>query len=336
MSDSICSMMEGRPAIDPSCPVFHFDFAPVIERSLSLAPERIHLICEPCIRQLAPYDIVISRDRGFFLVVQSCSGAAADALAHKINTALLERFFGSDTFASGLDTIFRRAHPDEIEAYRISLGKKAIRRARPEIDTIGVDPLAQLSKAGMPGCDGLKTGFLPLLNLKTDKRSIYVCGAIRQDQDRMSFGLDALSGMSSRDRAYLDEVVLDYALRFVRQTASTSIVTAFAATVSFETLAWSRGRQLYQRALRAADVAENPFFLIKIEDVPPGVPAARLAEIVAVVRPFARVAVAQQALACLTHLNDKQELTLARSAGIRFVADISGARSLENCQSLAA
>ncbi|HWY63079.1 MAG TPA: hypothetical protein VNW15_14350 [Rhizomicrobium sp.] len=56
--------------------------------------------------------------------------------------------------------------------------------------------------------------------------------------------------------------------------------------MNYETLAWSRGRQLYQKALRAADAASNPFLLVKIDGVPPGTPATRLAEIISMVRPF--------------------------------------------------
>ena len=45
---------------------------------------------------------------------------------------------------------------------------------------------------------------------------------------------------------------------------------------------------MYQGALRAAGVADNPFVIVKIEDVPPGTPASRLGEIVATVRPFVK------------------------------------------------
>jgi hypothetical protein len=91
-----------------------------------------------------------------------------------------------------------------------------------------------------------------------------------------------------RDRPWLDEATLEQALSFARQVAKSENVVAIGASVSFETLAWSRGRRLYQNALRMGGALANPFLVVKIEDVPEGTPSMRIAEIVATVRPFAK------------------------------------------------
>lgn len=288
MSGQSKSMAPEDVAADPSWPVFHFDFDPVIARSraLSANPERVQLICEPCVRRLAPADIFIAEERGFFLIVQSCAGTAAEALAHEINVALLELFFGTEVL-TGLGTICRRASFSEVEA---KLGRSMPRPPppRPATDAVEADPLARLATSGMDKFDGLKTGFLPMINMRNGQASIFWCGAIRNTGKNTLFGSAALAGLDSRDRAPMDEAILEYSLGYARRMQPVEGAVAIGTSVSFETLAWSRGRQLYQKALRAANQAHNPFFLVKIEDIPPGTPAARLAELTAVVRPFVR------------------------------------------------
>jgi hypothetical protein len=61
-----------------------------------------------------------------------------------------------------------------------------------------------------------------------------------------------------------------------------------ATSVSYETLAWSRSRQEYQNALRAADLLDNPNLVIKVDDVPNGTPASRIADIVSALRPLVK------------------------------------------------
>jgi hypothetical protein len=154
------------------------------------------------------------------------------------------------------------------------------------LEKIEADPLARLARGGVPGYDGLSTGFVPLINLRRDTNALFLCGPVRKCKDKTLFGAAALAQINPKDRASLDEAILEYGLGFARGMVPTKSATAIIASVSYETLAWSRGRQLYQKALRAADAVNNPFLLIKIEGVPPGTPATRLAEIVSMVRPF--------------------------------------------------
>lgn len=92
----------------------------------------------------------------------------------------------------------------------------------------------------------------------------------------------------ANDRPSLDEAMLEHCLTMARKIASTKMIAAVATSVAFETLAWSRGRQLYQHALRRANAACNPFLIVKISDIPTGTPVTRLSEIVAMIRPFAK------------------------------------------------
>ena len=111
---------------------------------------------------------------------------------------------------------------------------------------------------------------------------------MRKCKDKTLFGAAALAQINPKDRASLDEAMLEYGLGFARGMVPTKSATAIIASVSYETLAWSRGRQLYQKALRAADAADNPFLLIKRSRwrAAPALRATRLAEIVSMVRPF--------------------------------------------------
>ena len=294
MSGPAVRTIDGRPPSGEARPVFYFDFAPVLARSPALRshPERAQLMCEHCVRRLAPSDIMLADASGFFLVVRSAEGSAAEALVHEINVALLELFFGTDALNQNLGSICRRATMEEISNKGIKLpasAKSAPLAARiSPLEKIEPDPLARLAQNGLPGYDGLSTGFVPLTNLRRETSAIFLCGAVRTVMNRPLFGAAALTLTNPRDRASLDEAMLEYSLSFARGMLPTRSATAIIASVHYETLAWSRGRQLYQKALRTADALGNPFLLVKIEGVPPGTPPARLAEIVAMVRPFVR------------------------------------------------
>lgn len=288
--------MSGAMAIAPGTdlcreqPVFYFDFTPVLasSRTLQRNPERAILMCEHCVRRLAPADVMIRDQDGFFLVVQSASGTAAEALAHEINIALLELFFGTEARDRNLSTICRRATAEEISGKNIALPAPGPATPACSTEQVEADPLRRLSQSGMAGYEGLSTGFVPLINLKRGMASVLLCGPVRQLKDRQLFGAAAYAGIDARDRASLEEALLEYSLSFARAMVPTEQATAIATSVSFETLASSRGRQLYQKALRAGAVSTNPFLVVKIDGIPPGTPQARLSEIVSTVRPFVR------------------------------------------------
>ncbi len=107
-------------------------------------------------------------------------------------------------------------------------------------------------------------------------------------EGRRLTGSAALANIDARNRPWVDEAMLLHALTQADRLARSRAVAAIGTSVSFETLAWSRGRRLYQDALRGMDRSVQPLLVVKIEDVPVGTPQMRLAEIVATLRPFVR------------------------------------------------
>ncbi|HWC62873.1 MAG TPA: hypothetical protein VG501_04565, partial [Rhizomicrobium sp.] len=239
--------VDGGATLDQGQPAFYFDFGPVLERSRALSshPERVQLMCENCVKRLAPGDIMLPQATGFFLVVFSVEGMAAETLAQEINIALLELFFGTDTVSQNLSNICRRATLKEINEKGIKI-PPAPKKAASKLDRVETDPLARLAKGGLPGYEGLTTGFAPVINLEREKCALYLCGAVRSHKGRTLFGQAALSGINPRDRASLDEAMLEYSLASVRSAAAAAAKPAdpiaIVTPVHYETLAWSRGR----------------------------------------------------------------------------------------------
>ena len=267
-------------------PLYRFDLAAVLHRCEGglRNPGRLRLVCEERVLRQAPDELVLFQDCGFFLVVRSCSGTAADAIAQSVNLALLKLFFGSDSLAAEkLAPLFRAADPAEIRI--AGRNAAAIRPVpAPVIARVETDPLARLAASGVPGYEGLRLGFLPVYDLRRGTASTYLCTPYRADVE----GPASLEAVDPKDRPSLDEAMLEHSLKLTSDIAAAHLTAAAATPVSFETLASPRGRRLYQLALKSADAVANPFLVIKIEGVPAGTPAARLAEIVATIRPFAK------------------------------------------------
>src|ERR1700722_16498917 len=87
---------------------FFFDFHTVMDRCEALRrnPERVALMCQAQVRQIAPEELVIPNKNGFHLIVRSRFGAAAEALAGEINLALQHRLFGSEPLPEAI-SMFR-------------------------------------------------------------------------------------------------------------------------------------------------------------------------------------------------------------------------------------
>ena len=264
--------------------VYWFDLGPVLHRCGRGSPARLRLMCEQHVVRLVPDEFVIFQPAGFFLVVRSCAGAQAASIAQSVNAALLKLFFGTDA-AEKIGPLFRIAEASEIGLPRSATAptpdsaSKSAPQAGAQADP---DPLARLAANGQPGYDGLRVGFLPVFDLQRGTASTFLCTPVRDGRQA------TLGGIDPRDRPSLDEAMLEQSLLLTREIAARRLTAAAATPVSFETLASPRSRRLYQFALRSADAAENPFLVVKIEGVPPGTPAARLAEIVATIRTDAR------------------------------------------------
>jgi hypothetical protein len=127
-----------------------------------------------------------------------------------------------------------------------------------------------------------------MVSLHTGLPAIYLGGAMGIRGGRMVFGSAPLKNCDPERRTTIDLAILEHSVAFARQADPAKCTAAVAASVSYETLAWSRGRRAYQDALRSSGAFANPFLIIKIDDIPPGTVGSRLAEITAMVRPFAK------------------------------------------------
>jgi hypothetical protein len=109
---------EDQAGISAGCLGYHFDLAPILAHCESLRryPDGALVMCQHQVRLLAPGDLFLARDSGFYLIIQTCIGAAADALANEVNLALLSLFLGTDTL-SGIAALFRPvAYGEMLEA----------------------------------------------------------------------------------------------------------------------------------------------------------------------------------------------------------------------------
>ncbi len=284
-------------------PIFHFDLTPVLEHcdsAIGRNHDWLQLMCERHIAKIAPKEIVLFKDNGFFLVVQSCSGGASLAVANTVNVALLKHFFGTESLRPELGTLFRVATrcelgedvPPEIFQKIASpeqVSEPAVRNGASVGDTAkDTDLFFRLDASGITGCSGLRTAFVPVYDLRRNTPTTFFCAPVSADISGSVIGAKALKNIDPRDRPWLDEALLKQAIDLTRQIAKADFVAAIGVSVSYETLSWSRGRHLYQSALRGADAMANPFLLIKIEDIPVGTPLTRIAEVVGAIRPFVR------------------------------------------------
>lgn len=292
-------------------PIFYFDLAPALaqcDAAFIRNPERLRLLCESCINRVAPSDLVLFQSTGFFLVAQAGGHDGGLASVNAINVALLKLLFGTDCLTPDQSaTLYRAATPIEL-----SNSGLAVDRPRPEQPDLpspatatperersdecrefAHDSFARFVASGVAGCADLAVEFTPVCDLRRGTASTFFCTPVRADKDGPVSGSNALKGIDPRDRPWLDEAMLEHALEFAREIAKSNHIAAIGTSVSFETLAWSRGRRLYQNALRSLDAATSPFLVVKIDDVPAGTPPMRIAEIVSTIRHFAKRIVLQ-------------------------------------------
>lgn len=151
------------------------------------------------------------------------------------------------------------------------------------------DAFAQLATYGkLPGQD-VELRFVPIHDLHRRRVTTFFCSPVFcVEEAPVIYGYGAFQGIDQRDLPFIDRAILAHAVKFARKLASAGTVAAIGTSVHFSTLASSRGRQLYQQALRAAGVSDCPFLALKVEDVPPGISPAELAEVLAQVRPYVK------------------------------------------------
>jgi len=287
----------GAPRLNAETSVYYYDLAPVLARlGRSSNIGRLRLICERHVRAIAGADLVLFSEDGFYLIVTSSSGPAAAALANYVNTSLLMLFFGTQSLSADQQmTMYQPVDPDELpEKLPELLGAEPAKKesrldanwdAYPDRETRKEDPLHVLARDGVHVEQNVELTFFPVHDLRRKAVSALFCaptfaGAV--------FGHQAFQQLSPSELPFIDRAILIHTLAFAKRLAEAGIVLAVGAPVSFETLAWSKSRQIYQWALRGNHVADQPQIILKIEDIPPGTPADRIAQVVSSLKPFAR------------------------------------------------
>jgi hypothetical protein len=286
---SNASVSIGRQsAVNPRHETFFFDFStvPNLAKFLKRYPERVASMCQVQVRNIAPGELMVPDNKGFYLVVRTRRGAAAEALAWEINHALHQRLFGTRS-SSAMVSTFRAVTPGTIVELDINPDRQRAMKSRNDAYPEANPPPARSAAAPSSRTD-FQPWLLPVFNLQCQAAPIGLCGAGLDKYGQKLFGSDALRFCDQQYRPSIDLSVLEFSLALRGARPQTEFGGIIAACVGYETLAWSRSRQLYQEALRAARRLGDSDFIIKIDDVPVGTPASRLADMITSLRPFVK------------------------------------------------
>lgn len=259
--------------------VFFFDLEAVLRRAKSRwlnDRDRLKAICERQVRNVAPHDLLVFSSSGFFLI--SASGAEADAYirAAQVNLALLQLFFGADGLsADQMVTMFRAATPEEV------------RSANPHFKVSKPTSDKPLEEEAPPNIESLQFAFTPVEDFRTGRTSTLFCTPFRRNAFGTLYGYRALS-VSLRDSLALDLRALDHTLALTRRLVQSGLYAAVATAVGYETLSRPRWRRAYQEKLRESHALDNPLLLLKIDAIPVGITASRLADLIHCLKPCAK------------------------------------------------
>ncbi|NUB28890.1 hypothetical protein [Azospirillum brasilense] len=156
-----------------------------------------------------------------------------------------------------------------------------------------------------------KVLFRPVFDVKHKVVSTYCC---RTDADTARY-LNLMDSFDpEREEAVfdLDMETLSLAVSTYNELYANKFRYAQTIPVHFGTLASSRRRREYIQACRMIPRVLMPFLAFELDGLPAGVPYGRLAEIVAMLRPFARAAMV------ILH-EDAGDLSVYATAGIKGV-----------------
>ncbi|MDQ2101458.1 nucleotidyl cyclase domain-containing protein [Azospirillum isscasi] len=156
-----------------------------------------------------------------------------------------------------------------------------------------------------------KVLFRPVFDVKHKVVSTYCC---RTDADtaRTLNCMDAFAPEREEAVFDLDMETLSLAVSTYNELYANKFRYAQTIPVHFGTLASSRRRREYIQACRMIPRVLMPFLAFELDGLPAGVPYGRLAEIVAMLRPFARAAMV------ILH-DDAGDLSVYATAGIKGV-----------------
>jgi hypothetical protein len=148
---------------------------------------------------------------------------------------------------------------------------------------------------------GLRAGFFPVWDLQKGESSSLFLVPFRGRADHVQVsGRRALDSVCETEVADAEIALLNAAAAYALRIHDAQKVCAVGVGVSYATLSGLSGRVRYLSALQKVRVAASSPLLLKIEQVPAGVPLARLGELIAMMgRPNIRIIVEFQDL---THL----------------------------------
>ena len=259
--------------------VFFFDLDAVLQRAKSRwlnDRDRLKTICERQVRNVAPHDLLVFSSGGFFLIAPSGAEADAHIRAGQVNLALLQLFFGAESLsADQMVTMFRTATQEEVR--RANPHFKLPERATQKAEQDNTTPLAE----------SIQFAFTSAEDFRTGRTSTLFCTPFRKSAFGTLYGYRALLESMKESPAF-DLAALDHAIALTRRLIQSGLYAAVGTPVGYETLARPRWRKAYQEKLRETRATENPLLLIKVEAIPVGITASRLADIVHCLKPFAK------------------------------------------------
>jgi hypothetical protein len=273
---------------------------------VTVAPERHGLksLTERCLAQISSDEVLIMGPTSFHLIVHSTSGDAADVIAEQLNRALLATLFGENAAVpERFAKLFRPLHPkpcpppanEDISTAEKSApavenresaaaNHESLRPARESRDTY-----SELALRGHLPRQNVELLFEPVHDLLRGRSTTFFCTpAFCAGGAPVIRGYKAFQGVSQSELPYIDRAMLAHAMKFARRLAQSTVYATIGVPVSFETLTWSRGREFYQEALRAAGVPDYPSIVLCINNLPRGITVSRLAELVGHLRPLAK------------------------------------------------
>ncbi|KAA0687172.1 diguanylate cyclase [Azospirillum brasilense] len=156
-----------------------------------------------------------------------------------------------------------------------------------------------------------KVLFRPVFDVKHKVVSTYCC---RTDADTARYlnCMDAFDPEREEAVFDLDMETLSLAVSTYNELYANKFRYAQTIPVHFGTLASSRRRREYIQACRMIPRVLMPFLAFELDGLPAGVPYGRLAEIVAMLRPFARAAM-------VILRDDAGDLSVYATAGVKGV-----------------
>jgi len=278
---AIAGMLE--QALSADLPLYFFDLAHALERAgLGSAdtPGWLRGLCEDRIGPLSEGDITLFTANGFYLLIGSCEGAEADALAARVDKAMIELFGAEDKPQNLLGPSPARAG-DPMDLALIERARAIMGPSRPpRFATLGGD--------GKSVKDGVQLCFAPVRDLRRGTPMLFQCTPVALHGETPGSGYRAFRDLTPQDYAALDCAMLEYGAAFARALCESGSIAAVAVPVHAETLSWSRGRQRYLALLRDTEMAAAPQLLPVIDGLANGTLPERIAELVGMLKPHAR------------------------------------------------